>query len=165
MSMNSPSDNSTTAFVAGALNRIKQAQTEQERRETYRAIYFRVYERLNVLARKSGLKPAVPEVFTQDIADGAQDRLEKFFAKDENEKHWKKMQDIGDLLNLAARHMRFFLLDVIRNRRAGQTSNERADGDLRLDEWLEAQLANDLGRSNPSLPMWPWRTRSNTIRL
>lgn len=153
MATSAAPDNSTTAFVAGALDRIKHAQTEQQRREAYRAIYFRVAERLNVLARKSSLKPVVPEAFTQDIADGADERLEKFFAKEENEKHWKKMKGINDLLNIAARHMRFFLMDVIRKRsQGGALTDQAVPDDHGLDDWLNSRMLNDPRRTQPATP-------------
>lgn len=152
--MTSPNDdNSTTAFVANALEQMKRATTEEERREIYRSIYFRVYERLNVLARKARLRPVVPEVMTQDIADGAEDRLEKFFMKEQNEKWRQKMQDINDLMNLAARHMRFFLMDVLRRRvTCKAVTDQNAVDELNLADWLDARLNDDDRRQKPADP-------------
>ncbi|MFO0906521.1 MAG: hypothetical protein U0939_26185 [Pirellulales bacterium] len=142
---------STTQFVADSLDKMRTATTDEERREIYRAIYYRIRARLDVLARKTGLRSAVPEVWTEEISDGADARLEKFFVRASNEKWRQQLEGLNDLMNLAARHMRFFLMDVIRARgRCLSSADVTLPDTVRFDQWLENRMAGGASELDPS---------------
>lgn len=136
-----PEAGSTTQFVSNALEELRQAKTPEARSSALQKILWRIKKRLELITSKT-IKRDVPEVWTQDIIDGATDRLVKFVSTDDNERHWGNLNNLNHLMSLAFNHMRWYLLDVLRAR----------GGHAPFEVWVEARLSADNRRSQPDDP-------------
>ena len=119
--MQSHAEPSTTLFVADCIDKLQKCDDESERQLIYKAMYERAYNRMHLLAHKIKLRTHVPEVFTDDVNHAAFERLTNIMTRDDLQNWRNKMSGLRDVLNLAARHMRLYLLTVIETRSKRQT--------------------------------------------